>query len=310
MQYPRGVGEHTNAVITLERLLQSFKWELDRHPDSTQRNYLGACKAFLRFLDAHNIPADTDVQHKPDIIREFLAERGDQWKPNTVRRDYKGLKAFWRWAKKERGNGVDVDPMDNVRAPIVPDPEPVRVLTDDEVRALLATCKRGGFVDVRDEAIIRLLYDTGMRRSEVIAMTTGDIDWNEREVKVIGKGRRPRRATISPSTRKALDAYDLRRPEVGTDAFWLGRDERTPLARDGIAGILERRSERAKIGHVHPHMLRHTAISNLLASDMSEGEVCEMTGTSREQLDATYAKWTRSRRARDSARKLALGDNL
>jgi site-specific recombinase XerD len=64
--------------------------------------------------------------------------------------------------------------MANMKPPAVPE-QPVPLLGDNEVRALLATCSGNTLEDRRDEAIIRLLYDTGIRRAELLGMTMGDL---------------------------------------------------------------------------------------------------------------------------------------
>ncbi len=89
--------------------------------------------------------------------------------------------------------------MERMRPPIVPE-KPVPVLTEAQLRALLASDKSASFVDRRDTAIIRLLLDTGGRLSEVAELAVADLDFTEDVAHVIGKGRRSRALPFGQQT--------------------------------------------------------------------------------------------------------------
>src|SRR4051794_18276961 len=94
-----------------------------------------------------------------------------------------------RWLLDEKE--IDRSPMERMRPPIVPE-KPVPVLTEAQLRALLASAKSASFVDRREAAIIRLLLDTGGRLSEGAGLAVADLHFTEDVAHVIGKGRRPR----------------------------------------------------------------------------------------------------------------------
>jgi integrase/recombinase XerC len=83
--------------------------------------------------------------------------------------------------------------MEKVRPPAVPD-VPVPVLSDDDLRRLFKTCEGKSYADRRDISIMRLFYDTGMRRSELAYLKVSGVDLDEQIAVVMGKGRRPRPA--------------------------------------------------------------------------------------------------------------------
>src|SRR4051794_38570306 len=95
--------------------------------------------------------------------------------------------------------------MERMKPPIVPE-KPVPVLTEAQLRALLAGAKSNSFVDRRDTAITRLLLDTGGRLSEVAGLTVADVDFDSDVVHVLGKGRRPRALPFGQQTGLALGA--------------------------------------------------------------------------------------------------------
>jgi integrase len=91
-----------------------------------------------------------------------------------VAKCYRSLQQFFRWAADEEGT---VSPMAKMHPPAVPEP-PVPVLTDDDLRALLATCAGRSFEDRRDAALLRTLLDTGVRAAEVTNLAVDDVDFD------------------------------------------------------------------------------------------------------------------------------------
>jgi site-specific recombinase XerD len=96
--------------------------------------------------------------------------------------------------------------MARTRPPRVPE-EPVPLVTDDAVRALLRACEGRSFIDRRDAALIPRLLDSRARRSEVAALTVDSIDLHEKIATVLAKGRRPRIITFGSRTALAIDRY-------------------------------------------------------------------------------------------------------
>ena len=107
-------------------------------------------------------------------IEEYLGTLARERKPATVSFRYRALQQFTNWLAEEEE--LPADPMARMRPPQVPE-QPVPVLTDDQMRALLGTCAKGkDFVDRRDHAIMRLFMDTGMRLAEMAGLHVEDVD--------------------------------------------------------------------------------------------------------------------------------------
>ena len=128
----------------------------------------------------------------------------------------------------------------------------VDALTDDELGALIKACQGKGFTERRDEAIVRLMSETGV----------ADVDLQRGLVTVRqGKGGEGRVVPFGPQTATAVDRYlRARRTHrlADTGKLWLGADNWRDFNYFGLRHALARRAEAAGINGFHPHKMRHT----------------------------------------------------
>jgi integrase/recombinase XerC len=155
-----------------------------------------------RFVQEHDGPDDPWEVTQANLTA-FFAAMNKTWKPVTVSLTYRALQQFFGWMMRE--DEIDRSPMEKMRPPHVPE-APVPVLTDDQLRKLLASCGGKDFVDRRDNVIIRLFVDTGCRRGEIAALTTTDVSMDERDITVIGKGRGSASCRLASRPPRHLDA--------------------------------------------------------------------------------------------------------
>jgi integrase len=133
-------------------------------------------------------------------------------KPATANNRYRGLQQWFRWMASE--DEIEYSPFAKLSPPTVPE-EPVPVVPIDAIRAVLATCRARTFVNLRDEAIIRLFCDTGVRVSEMAGLLreTGrdqlvpHLDLEQQLIWVLGKGHRFRAVPFGPKTGLSVDRY-------------------------------------------------------------------------------------------------------
>ena len=128
--------------------------------------------------------------------------------------------------------------MERMRPPIVPE-KPVPVLTEAQLRALLASAKSASFVDRRDTAIIRLLLDTGGRLSEVAGLAVADLDFTDDVAHVIGKGGVRAPCPFGQQTGLALGALlraRAKQRQADRPELWLAEKNRGALSSDGVGG--------------------------------------------------------------------------
>jgi len=172
---------------------------------------------------------------------------------------------------------VHKDPMEGMGPPRVP-VMAVEFVTDDELRAILTTCRsksRHNYLGHRDEAILRLLATTAARLSEIALLKVSDVDLVGATVRVMGKGGRerylPLDADTTASIRRYLERERPRHNSANTPPLWLSRGPMTP------SGIAQMVAERGKMAlgpahrRIHPHELRHRQIATLLGAGCKRG---------------------------------------
>jgi len=127
----------------------------------------------IEFLESGGMP--TAIENvKREHLESFIEHLVETRAPATASNRFRAVKGFFAWATRDE-EVIAESPMRNMASPRVPE-SPPDLVSEDEVRALLATCRGNAFDSRRDEAIIRLLYDTGARRSEVANLRLDDVD--------------------------------------------------------------------------------------------------------------------------------------
>jgi integrase len=228
--------------------------------------------------------------------------------PATAHARLLALKRFSDWLTEE--GELETDPLLGMKPPKL-DVKVVQSLTDDQLRDLIRVCAGKEFRDRRDEAIVRLMAETGMRASEVCSLTLADVDLARGLAIVLrGKGGKGRVVPFGAQTATALDRYIRTRRRhrlADTDRLWLG-DRGRGFDYNGLYRTLKFRAGKAGISPFNPHQLRNTAATRWLAKGGSEGGLMAVAGWSRRDMIDRYTRATAASRAADESRTLDLGN--
>ncbi len=227
------------------------------------------------------------VSAGPEAIERHLAElRGRGRNPASMARSTTALRGLFRFLA---GEGVITeDPTTDVRSPRLPRRLP-KALEEHQALALLDSVSGTEPADLRDRALLELLYGTGARISEVVGLSLIDLQGDDGLLRVFGKGAKERLVPLGAPAHMAVDRWlsPAGRPRLAPDR-WRRRDDAEAvfintrggrLSRQGAWAIVAHRADRAGLGAlVSPHVLRHSCASHMLAHGADIRVVQELLG--------------------------------
>jgi len=197
----------------------------------------------------------------------------------SVARKVAAIRAFHKFLVRE---GItDNLPTENITSPKRTKKLP-EVLTVKQVGRLLDQPMGAGKYEIRDRAIIELLYSCGLRVSELVSLDIEDIDLRNGYIRCFGKGSKERVVPLGSHASEALTEYiNKSRPQLAGEyrpsALFLNKNG-TRLTRQSCWKIVKKYAEKAGIKEIYPHFLRHSFASHLLANGADLRAVQELLG--------------------------------
>lgn len=297
-------------AVTLDDLIRSWLIDLRGRnlSQKTVTTYGGAARRMADGLPERCRKDAAEITRGD--LSDYFGRIAQARTPGGVSVDYRALQQFFKWADDDVEEEITPNPMAKMKPPVVPEPE-TRVLRPDEIKALRKACDGRDFMARRDQAIVSLFLDTGMRRAELAGLQVEHVNIELREAHVMGKGRRARIVPFGHQTARALDRYERVRKShknAHLSGYWLA-ERGGAMTHDGVDQAIRRRGREAGISDIHAHMFRHT-FAHYSKDVLNDDELMRLAGWKSRQMLGRYAASTAEERAREAGKPSALLDRL
>jgi len=256
-----------------------------RSSPHTEKNYLVDITQFFSFLETRLPGISKDgVQHISEVdaflVREYLGQMFKSHNPASIARKLASLRTFFQYCIRQ--GHILTNPAKEIATPKIPKRLP-KFLTVDEVFALLGTATDGSSLELRDSAIMELLYASGLRVSELVGLDIENVDLKGKTVRVLGKGRKERIVPMGDKARLAITTYlDVRSAFVNDGsierALFVNR-QGTRLSARSVERLLLKYIKRSGLQKtITPHVLRHSFATHLLGAGADMRGIQELLG--------------------------------
>jgi integrase/recombinase XerD len=281
------------TFVREERFLSYLRVErgVSSNTQAAYRRDLSKLSEFAKTQDKDVLSLEAD-----DLARFIRTLRQNGLSPRSVARTLVAVRGFYKFLIQD--GYTRLDPSANLESPKSWQTLP-RFLTPDEVERLLSTPDTSTLTGLREKAMLELLYATGLRVSELVNLTPANLNLELGFVTVFGKGSKERAVPLGLAAAQWTKKYLANREKVGT-AGKISRvlflsDSGTPLSRQTAWRIIVSLGERAGIGHITPHLLRHSFATHLLENGADLRSVQMMLGHSDISTTQIYTHITNER---------------
>ncbi len=211
-------------------------------------------------------------------------------KGTSIRRKQASLRGFFEHLVKTKA--IAVDPTGNFEPPRLEKKLPI-YLREAQIKQLLGALRGATIDELREAAIVKLLYFTGMRAGELVALDVDHVDLAERELRVYGKGKKERNLPIGETLAAALQAWLAVRPgdKRRGPLFLTSRKPHVRLGYDGVDAVVKAAVIRADLdpSKITCHKLRHTFASRLVNKKVDISKISKLMGHAKLDTTTIYA---------------------
>lgn len=267
---------------------QDYLLNVRRYSSNTVSSYSFDICDFTKFIRGlGKIFKDIKVDDVKSWILD-LTER--QIGKRSIKRKMSSLKTFYAWMYLQKK--VDSDPFEYVHSPkathALPD-----FFSEKEINSLLAANeKRTDKLKDRDQALLMLMFASGLRASEVVNLTFNQVDFDNRIMKVSGKGNKDRLVPFTNSAKEAMLNYinGLRKDLLKEDTKYIFLNSQgNKMTVRGLEYILDEIEAKTGLyGKIHPHMLRHSFATKMLNRGADLRTIQELLGHSSIETTSIY----------------------
>lgn len=288
------------AVVKIEEAIQRFADHItvERHlSPTTVRYYVREAADFAQYLASQEV---TDIEKiEPYDVRDWLMVQMEKNSPATVKKKHAALSAWITYLRKNRYLARDI--MASVSIPQQPTRQPI-FFRESEVEHIYDDIYPPTYEGALAKLVLRMLYETGMRRSELAGLTVEDVSLDKLSIKVLGKGNKMRIIPIENELAHNISQYLALRDEkmaeekAADSRRLLINSKGRPVSDSMIYSIVEQYMPTlSNADRVSPHVFRHTFATHMLNEGADINAVKELLGHS--SLDSTeiYTHMSRER---------------
>ena len=261
---------------------------------NTQAAYRRDLSKLTSFAHAQN--KEISSLEANDLAQFMRSLRKQGLSPRSVARALVTVRGFYKFLIQD--GFIKVDPSANLEAPKTWQLLP-RFLTSDEVERLLSAPDISSLAGLRDKAMLELLYATGLRVSELVNLKPSDLDLELGFIKIFGKGSKERAVPLGLTAiawiKRYLACRERLSPSGKVSKTLFVSDQGGSLSRQAAWRLIVSLGERAGIGHITPHLLRHSFATHLLENGADLRSVQMMLGHSDISTTQIYTHITNER---------------
>jgi len=253
---------------------------------NTTSAYERDLKKLAKFIDDLNLSNYSEINN--EICSAWIGNLYSQDNnPRSIQRHLSSAKGFFRFLKKN--NLIESSPFELVSAPKSPSNLP-EVLSPEDVEQLL-NFKPSNLIEIRDMAIVELMYSSGLRVSETVNINMGDFEEDMTFLRVLGKGAKTRIVPLGRFAVTAINNWIIEREKILTksEALFLN-SKGARLSIRSVQLRLKKMATKQGLPPIHPHMLRHSFATHMLESSGDLRTIQELLGHSSLSTTQIYTK--------------------
>lgn len=269
-------------MLLVDYFLDYLRYERN-YSNYTIRSYEKDISQFVIFVSKQSVCLNFPIDVDADLVRNWVIQLMDNgYAPASVNRKLSSLKSFFKYLMKQKV--ISVNPMRMVVGPKMKKALPYFV-KDREMELLLEdfpTASDEDFESVRNQLIVEMLYDTGMRRSELVGLQNADVDYELMLIKVTGKRNKQRLIPFADCLKELMLKYQqIRNREAGNGKWFFVRSNGEQISTAIVYNIVRRKlSEIPTLTKRSPHVLRHSFATSMLNNGAKLNSVKDLLGHS------------------------------
>lgn len=273
----------SELIIAFLEFLENQK----KYSENTVSAYRNDLECFTDYLKTRKL--NYEKLEYSDVTNYLVFLSSQKMKSGSINRHLSSIRSFYSFLIKQ--GTVDSNPFNLVKGPKKEKKLP-NYLQYEEFLDLIKACDETS-LGIRNRMILELLFASGVRVSELVNIKIGDIDFKNREIKILGKGKKMRIVYFNKTCQQVMSKYVIKaRQELlkgKTNEYLFINHLGNHLTRRGVADILEKLIMKSSIKHkISPHTLRHTFATLMLNEGMDIREVQELLGHARLSTTSIY----------------------